>query len=465
MVILEPTAILLSKVSISEPFSTGLKTIISFLKNAEEQWDPVQIIQPVFSKEVELKLQEYVLFCFLEITHADINTLHDSLSYKRLHQLQHRRNNYLFPCSEKEIRILNNLREQTGIETPATLEIASRACSNWANLLLNFSDIGNRARMQFASLLQNEASALRERIMYLSDNVDTYNMKAIARLLPLLTMCDEYAKAIDDLGLLILHNKQIGTPILYAKQLMKHDHFDKLLTKLSRSSELRLFYNAVDLQCQKLIPTQKLLAAATLCRWVNSKEESPLQWVIQALEFSNGNEFRIDAGNSIALIRPFLANSGVEISDSILRIDFNKGSLSTLIGTDMLTRAPAAEKEISIPDLVARSMSNDLLLIRLLDNPKVYNSPGIVEKIVTRSRSLSVLQKVTSTRELYTGHANSGVPLALLRNPTNIPISQLRMFINPTYISVNRMKDLLKNPYGVRRDVFTEVKSFVERKR
>lgn len=112
MSIAEPVKILLSRISCSEPFSSGIETIATFLKNTEEQWDPVNVIQSFFCKDVPLKLQEYILFCFLEITRADSKTLYHSISYKRLNQLLYRRQSTLFPCSEKECQILVELKKK-----------------------------------------------------------------------------------------------------------------------------------------------------------------------------------------------------------------------------------------------------------------------------------------------------------------------------------------------------------------
>ncbi len=465
MSIAEPVKILLSRISCSEPFSSGIETIATFLKNTEEQWDPVNVIQSFFCKDVPLKLQEYILFCFLEITRADSKTLYHSISYKRLNQLLYRRQSTLFPCSEKECQILVELKKKTGIDTSVTLMIASRISKNWADLLMNSADIGDRERMQLSCLLKYEAAALRERTSCLSDNVNSYDMKAIARLLPMLTICDEYANSVDELSTMVLNRKAIGQPVLFIQQLMRNDGFGKFLSKLSKSPELSLFLKTLKLQQDKLIPVQRILAAATLCRWISNDEESPLKWIVQALELTTEKDFVIDAGDSFSRIKPFLINSGVEIDGSVLKMNFNNAAISTLIGTDMLTRPPAAQKEISIQELVSRNIANDVLLIRLLENPKVYNKPGLVEKIATRSRSISVLQKIASSRELYTGQANAGVPLALLKNPTSVPISLLRMFIHPAYVSLNSMRELLRNPYGVRREIFTEVKLYVERKK
>ena len=115
-----------------------------------------------------------------------------------------------------------------------------------------------------------------------------------------------------------------------------------------------------------------------------------------------------------------------EISGSSLVGDFSKTSLTGLIGTDMLSRKFGSQNEPSVRDLVNACMRNDSLLCRLLCDPRVYSKPGIVERIAHSSRSLVVLEKIASSRELYTGQANNGVPLALLKNPTNIPITILR---------------------------------------
>jgi hypothetical protein len=101
----------------------------------------------------------------------------------------------------------------------------------------------------------------------------------------------------------------------------------------------------------------------------------------------------------------------------------------------------------------------------LLSDPRVFNKPGIVEQIAKSSRSLAVLQKIASTRELYTGQANTAVALALLKNPTNIPISLLRTFINSRYISLSEMRSLVNNRYNIRREVYGEIQRYLDRKR
>ncbi|NLD99194.1 MAG: hypothetical protein GX640_04915 [Fibrobacter sp.] len=455
----------LDKISITDSFAVGAEKIASFLLKFEERWDVVDVLEPVFSDECDRKIQEYIIFCLLDIRRADIATLQEAIRYKRLRQLFARQHNKIYPLCENEMLLLNEIRNQTRVGSLQLLEIAAKICSTWMGALLETNDLEEKSRLQFAALLKGESVALKERSNYLSDHVDSYNMKAIARLMPLLTMCDEYAKSLEDLGTMILQRKIIGAPVLTVQQLMRKESFEKLLKNMTKSSVLQPVVTVVNLQRAKLSPVQNLLAATTLCRWTLDSSAVPLQWIKLALDLLTQEEFSIDVGEKIGLIKPFLHNTGVEINGTVLKIDFRKNILSPLIGTDMLTRNPAAEKEISVVDLVMRNMGNDVLLARLLDNPKVFNKPGLIERIVTMSRSMVILHKIASTRELYTGQANTGVPLALLKNPTAIPMTLLRMFINPTYVSLPAMKELLRNPYGIRNEVQYEVKSFVERKR
>ena len=173
----------------------------------------------------------------------------------------------------------------------------------------------------------------------------------------------------------------------------------------------------------------------------------------------------MDVCGEIDKIKTLLNRSDIIKSGTIVSGTFSSNSYMTWIGTDMLTRKQEDEAEEPTPrELVTRCIRNDTLLLRLLDNPRIHGTPGIIEQIAYTSRSLAVLQKIATTRELYSGQANSGVPLALLKNPSHIPLNHIRQFINIRYITLNDMKGILHNPYGIRHEVFSEVKSFVEQR-
>jgi hypothetical protein len=97
-----------------------------------------------------------------------------------------------------------------------------------------------------------------------------------------------------------------------------------------------------------------------------------------------------------------------------------------------------------------------------LNNPKVFQNPGLVEYIASTSRSLSILSRIAKTRQLTTGFANRDVPVALLNSPCNIPITLLRPFINVRYVSLLELKNIAKAKAGVRREVSAECEVYLK---
>ena len=80
---------------------------------------------------------------------------------------------------------------------------------------------------RLAFLIRCESNALKARLEWLSDHVDSYNMKAIGRLLPYLTIGEELAKSIDDLGTTVEKNEPLGLPVSSFEIAMKEDGFKK----------------------------------------------------------------------------------------------------------------------------------------------------------------------------------------------------------------------------------------------
>ena len=87
---------------------------------------------------------------------------------------------------------------------------------------------------------------------------------------------------------------------------------------------------------------------------------------------------------------------------------------------------------------------------------------GVVESIARGSRSLKILLRIAGERKLYTGAANRGVPLALLENPTNIPVTALRPFFNFRYVTRLDMLRLSRGGADVREDVRREARAFMK---
>lgn len=458
------TQSLLKSISPGEPFPAGAQKLATFFRKSEEACNPAQIMREILDR-ADLKLTEYCIFSFLEITRSDIDLMNSALRFKQLERLIRRRTMFPDTLSAKENEIFDRLTGEIPLHYAEDIDVVRKVTRKWSEALLSGKIIPDEDRKELVLLIRCESESLKARLELLSDNVNSYNMKAIGRLLPYLTVGEEHAKSIDELAVVLEENKPLGEPVSAFELEMKADGFTKWFKKISQDSALAVFTDLLTLQRRLLIPLRRLTAVASICRGLQDSISGPAYWILQALKSCTREGFRIEAGNNLPKVSKHLANCGIRISDDTLAGDFNSASLTGLIGTDMLTRQLGTETEPSVADLVKSCMNNDALLCRLLDNPKVCNSPGLVERIAHVSRSLFVLTKIARSRELCTGPANRGVPLALLKNPTNIPISLLRTLINPWYVSLADMRDLLRYPFGIRNEVYSEVKAYVERKR
>lgn len=466
MQINEAATALLKQLSTTEDFSSGAKKIASFFRATEEHCSPGSLLTALLDiKTSSAKMVEYVLFSILDTGVSDFDLMCSLLRFPRLNRLLGKESLSPALLSTTEQCLIKKLRDNTPLKDLQTLNVARSITSGWVEQFINGEEPGKLRRKQLATLYECEAEALRARSDWLSENVDTYDMKKMMRLLPLISLCDEYAKSVIDLSVLIEKGTTPGAPVLSMEQAMKTDAFEKWLKQISKQPELAFFHTVLTNQRAKMIPTRFLTAVSSICRYLLDDDPEPLSWIALAMDNCTRDGFSIESSGSTAELKNILNGSGAVVNGNCIEGDFTKNSFTQLTGDDHCTRELKNAGEISVREMVNRCMRNDTLLARLLDNPKVYNAPGLIERIAHSSHSHFILLKIAVTRELYTGQANVGVPLALLKNPSNIPITQLRQFINPRYVSMIEMKDLMKFPFSIRREVFTEVQSFLERKR
>jgi hypothetical protein len=318
--------------------------------------------------------------------------------------------------------------------------------------------------MQLGLLIRGEATALKMQSDFISSNADAYDMKKMIRLLPLVSSTDELSQRLLETAEKLTQNKPIGEPVLSLEYALKPDQFHKWLKKLPKDNPaISPFLTVLLQQRTKMIPPARLTAVTSIVRYLNGNKGSPLQWISIALEKSTKNGFQIEVGDAIHNAKSVLKDQGIIFHDLSIYGNFNSIAINHLIGPDRLSRMLDSKQEYSIQELVIMGMRNDTLMCRLLDNPKMYNFPRIVDYVAKNSRSLMVLSKIAKTRELHTGLVNNSVPLSLIKNPTHLPLNLLRQFINPRYISLNEMKFLIRTPYGLRPDIYNEIKNFVER--
>jgi hypothetical protein len=466
MQINEAVTALLKQLCITDGFSIGAKKIASFFRSTEEHHPPDNVLSALLDVNLSsTKMVEYILFSILDTGVSDFDLMCSLLRFPRLYRLFGKEELSASLLSTTEQCLIKKIRDETPVNDTPTLNVARNITSRWVEQFINGDEPGQLRRKQLATLYECEAEALRARSDWLSENIDTYNMKKMIRLLPLISLCDEYAKSIIDLSELIEKGTTPGAPVLSIEQAMKTDAFEKWLKQISRQPELAFFHTVMTNQRTKLIPTRFLAAVSSISRFILKDDPNPLSWIAHAIDYCTRDGFSIIETKSTAELKNLLNGSGALVNGNRIEGDFTKNSFSQLTGDDHCTRELKNTGEVSVREMVNRCMKNDTLLARLLDNPKVYNAPGLVEQIAHTSHSHFILLKIAVTRELHTGQANAGVPLALLKNPSNIPITQLRQFINPRYVSLLELKNLIKFPFAIRREVFNEVQSFIERKR
>jgi hypothetical protein len=133
-----------------------------------------------------------------------------------------------------------------------------------------------------------------------------------------------------------------------------------------------------------------------------------------------------------------------------------------LVNVERFAVADAEEKLLSPKELVLDNLANTSVMLGLLKNHKVINTPGLVALVATRARNMRVLEVICITKNLHRGYANKDVPLALLRSPMNIPIKSLRRFIGARYVNKIDLKRLEVDRSSVRREVADEIRAYLK---
>jgi hypothetical protein len=112
--------------------------------------------------------------------------------------------------------------------------------------------------------------------------------------------------------------------------------------------------------------------------------------------------------------------------------------------------------------LVMTNLQSLSILLGFLRSPKIVAIPGLVEEVVNRTRNPKVIETVCQVRVMHTGFANRSVPLACLRSPVNVPISALRKFMHVKYVPKVDLKRIAADQAGVRKEVGREVQKYLK---
>jgi hypothetical protein len=462
----ESTNTLLRMLRPEEDFETGAKYLSSFFRRTEEHWDAGDVLEGLFASDTSPRLIEYALFCFFHIGRADIDTAASVMKMRRLTVLLLRALRAPYLLSEREHAIVERMRAEAGLRDMAHFYQLCGGAVRMIDALFARQPVHPQYCQLLALLIECEADALAQRLNWVSDKIDPYDLKMMSKILPLVTIYEERARSYKLLAAAIKKGEEVGRAILSFEYFMKTDDFAKWMKRIDKKEGLRQFHDALTNQQRKKIPTRALVGVSSITRCLlgDIHESAPLDWIASALGTCERPNFTIDCGNKAALIGELLAGSTIRLNGTSVQGDYRLEAFAALTGTDMLT-TPLKKPEPDPYDLVCRAINNDSILMRLLDNPKVHSRPGLVEYVVRVSRSTAVLTKIASGREFYTGTANAGVPTALLRCPCTIPMTLLRGFVSPKYVSIQDLREIEKAGHTVRREVLNEVESYMKRRK
>ena len=339
------------------------------------------------------------------------------------------------------------LRSQHGMSLtePTQLALESAARLDLERCRSELSEavkIGRFPEEDAVLALSLEAAALRARTHALAETADPYSMRTMARLLPRLRIYDELA---DRLDLLSREGSRIATPDLGLCHFLDEKEFSRFLQILANFPTVAGIARSLELQRRIQWEPHQISALFSISR--NLELGAP-GWLGQ---LSFWLELRAAAPTLKIAVRPqpqlreLLRRAGVTVLPSGLEIDPEHLDLPLLLDAETLSTSLSNGKRPPPPDwkgLVLCNITRETLLLSLLNNPKVVRIPGLVETVVVNCRSSQVLSVIAQKRELHTGHQNHGVPAALLRSRTKLPLTLLRRFIHVRFVSRSDLKDI-----------------------
>ncbi len=452
-----------------QAYDMGAQRLSDFYKGKEEKHSPDELTDLFFQGNPPYKLQERLFFFFFDVGVPDRQTGSRALQLRRLKRLW-KRIGAGCELTENEHELADKtewLFEQQQ-DDPDAVEEGLRGARDIFSRVLDAQPISDDERATLVNLLRFEAEALKDRVTWLSENTDPYNLKTMARILPRLRIYDEAVHEGLDLARRQEAGEPVGMKIVSFEAHMKEGLFKKWLSKVGKRESLARLAGLVERQREQKIPTLDLIALSTVCRWTweaINETSGPLDWIEKAMNCYHDGLFEVDAGQAARILQPALSGSGAKMVGNLITGNFGHKTYPAWVGRDLLTKSflkGVDEGSLDIKAVITQNITRDGVLEAFLNNPKVFQKPGLVAFIAQTCRSVGVLSKIAKQRALHTGFANREVPLALLQSPCNIPVTLLRPFVNVKYIALMDVKNLAKAKAGIRRAVKEEAEAYLK---
>ncbi len=341
--------------------------------------------------------------------------------------------------------------------------------------------LGPEALERFLRIARLELQALESRASHLAESIDPYSARQVSRVMPILGDVDADLR---DMRAFLDELDETRRVSLFHQQRPAY-------LEVVDTAAIRAFLHVVENE-------PRLAILLRLLRGLDRNPLSPrtLAWftdrvvaIGEALQDAGVRRQRLDLVHALLVVLDFHKDGilqvpvsgalvetlraaeidAVEIGDHAVRVVFDPLAARRLIlpydlpalageeGEDV----PSEEQE-TVKDLVLSNINNTSVLLGLLKNQKVVNTPGVVAMVVQRCRNMRVIEVIAHSRNLHSGFANKDVPLALLRSPMNIPVKTLRRFISVRYVSKVELRRLAVDRSSIRREVASEVAAYLK---
>ena len=309
-----------------------------------------------------------------------------------------------------------------------------------------------------ANLMNLEGRAASLRGARLVDQVGDYDVQALARFLPMVVALDEWQgdlQALVDRGPVALKH-----PL---EQYLGDEELSGWRRHLAEAEDLpgRLISNWVHWMDGTEMVGNEPAAWVGLLRTLSEYRYRktiyaalllPLRWRSRRLGLSTRPP--------VELFRARAISKG----ESLYWVDLNELLWAEWVNPDGRPMSADGWRRDESPLMLLRSrVQDDAFCDRILSNEQWNQRPGIVECIARGSRSLRVLLRIARERRLHTGATNRNVPISLLENPINIPISALRPFFAPRYITRHDFSRLARGDAGIRKEISSEARNQMRR--
>jgi hypothetical protein len=322
-----------------------------------------------------------------------------------------------------------------------------------------------------------ETGLLERRVSRLASIIDPYDVRALGRLMPLLSRYDQDIEHIKSVVSRITTYKPFQERALSMEQVLPSRELGKVAKGLIADPATRGMARILaETQRNPMLSHAfgaqvSALHRLTLLRAREVEDKTPPDlhstMLLVLLHAGPDASLRVAMESEIlAKLEPAVRSWGGTRSDGLVELRYREAKVLEFLETDGTPRLPDRPDEpppprLSIKEMVRSQLQSEAFLLGVLKNPKATQIPGLVALVAAGTRSLRVLDVICRDKNLHSGPINRDVPPLLLANPSRIPINYLRRFIHVRFTSRTELRGLLRAKGGVRPEVHKEVEQYL----